>query len=109
MRDLFGTWTGSWEGLGASGGFELVLERGKDGMPKGRVSVTGEPTYSAELKTLSLEDGKLVATYDFPPDDQIEVDLTATFQGKSAAGTWTARQRADRTELASGSWTVMRQ
>ena len=45
--ELLGLWTGSWEGGGAGGGFDLTLEKGKDGKPGGGVSVTGEPTYKA--------------------------------------------------------------
>jgi hypothetical protein len=105
--ELFGTWTGTWDGAG-SGGFELTLEKGADGAATGRVSVTGEPTYKATLKTLSLDGGKLAATYDFPPDDAIEVVLTATFDGNTAKGTWTARQKAGGSEVATGTWTVSR-
>ncbi len=47
-----GTWSGSWEGAGGSGGFELTLEEAKEGAVTGRVSVTGEPTYTAKLKTV---------------------------------------------------------
>jgi hypothetical protein len=105
--NLLGIWTGTWEGAG-TGGFELTLDKGKDGAPGGSVSVTGEPTYKATLKTLSFEGTKMTATYDFPPDEQIEILLTATFEGKTAKGTWAARQKAGGGELASGTWTVAR-
>jgi hypothetical protein len=102
---FFGTWSGSWEGNG-TGGFELTLEKGKDGAPGGKVSVTGEPTYNATLKTLKVEGQKLTATYDFPPDDSLEVALTATFDGDTAKGTWSARGKNGGSELATGTWTV---
>jgi hypothetical protein len=102
----FGTWTGTWEGAGSTGGFEITLEKGKDGAPAGRVSVTGEPTYKATLKTLSLENRKLTATYDFPPDESMEVALTATFDGQTATGTWSAVQKAGSREVVSGTWKV---
>ncbi len=105
--DLTGTWNGTWEGGGASGGFELTLEKGKDGSPTGRVSVTGEPAYKAAIRTLSFEGKKMTATYDFPPDESMEVVLTATFDGETAKGQWSARQKAGG-ELASGTWTVSR-
>ena len=63
--DLLGTWTGTWEGAGSSGGFELTLEKGKDGSPTGRVVVTGEPAYKATIRTLAFEGKKMTATYDF--------------------------------------------
>jgi hypothetical protein len=106
--DVAGVWTGTWEDGGAgAGGFELTLEKGKDGTLGGRVSVTGEPTYKATLKTLSIEGKTLSATYDFPPDDSIEVVLAATIDGGNAKGTWSARQKGGG-ELASGTWTVSR-
>jgi hypothetical protein len=105
--DLIGTWTGSWEGAGSSGGFELTLEKGKDGTPSGRVSVTGEPAYQAAIRTLAFEGKKLTATYDFPPDETMDVVLTATFDGETAKGLWSARQKGGG-ELASGTWTVSR-
>ena len=106
--DVAGVWTGTWEGGDAgSGGFELTLEQTKDGTLGGRVSVTGEPTYTATLKTLSIADKKLSATYDFPPDESLEVVLAGTIEGATAKGTWSARQKSGG-ELASGTWTVTR-
>ena len=105
--DLTGTWTGAWEGAGSSGGFELTLEKGKDGSPVGRVSVTGEPAYKAAIRTLTFEGKKMTGTYDFPPDESMEVVLTATFDGETAKGLWSARQKAGG-EVASGTWTVSR-
>ena len=79
QTDLTGTWTGTWDGAG-TGGFELTLEKGKDGKLAGQVSVTGEPTYKATLKTLKIEGQKMNASYDFPPDESAEVTLTAIFE-----------------------------
>ena len=104
QADLTGTWTGTWEGAG-TGGFELTLEKSKDGKLGGQVSVTGEPTYKATLRTLTFEGQKMNATYDFPPDESVEVTLTATFDGNTAKGTWAAIQKGGG-ELASGTWTV---
>ena len=104
QTDLTGTWTGTWEGAG-TGGFELTLEKGKDGKLGGQVSVTGEPTYKANLKTLTIEGRRMNATYDFPPDESAEVTLTATFDGDTAKGTWVLTQKGGG-EVASGTWTV---
>lgn len=103
-----GTWTGTWEGGGSNGGFELTLEKGKDEGPAGRVSVTGEPTYKATFRTVTFDGQKMSATYDFPPDDRLEVALTATFDGGTAKGTWSARGKDGGGELAAGTWTVSR-
>ncbi len=103
--DYVGTWSGSWEG-GGTGGFVLTLEMAEGGKLGGRVSVTGEPTYNATLKTVAFEGKKMTATYDFPPDPQIGIVLAAAFEGSSANGTWSARQNGATTEVASGTWTV---
>jgi hypothetical protein len=105
--DLLGTWTGTWEGAGSTGGFELTLEKGKDGSTAGRVSVTGEPAYKATIGTLTFEGKKMTATYDFPPDESMEIVLTVTFDGASAKGPWSARQKAGG-EIASGTLTLSR-
>jgi hypothetical protein len=100
-----GTWTGTWEGAG-SGGFELTLEKPKEGPLGGRVSVTGDPTYNATLKTVSFDGSKMNGTYDFPPDERMEVALTATFEDTAAKGTWLVREKGSGAEVANGSWSV---
>ena len=105
LISFVGTWTGSWDGAG-TGGFELTLEKGKEGALTGRVSVTGEPTYKATLRTVSFDGAKMTATYDFPPDESLEVLLVAIFEGNKAKGTWTARGKNNGSELVSGTWTV---
>jgi hypothetical protein len=104
--DRAGTWTGTWEGAGSGGGFELTLEQVKDGPLTGRVSVTGEPAYKAVFKSLAFDGKKLTASYDFPPDEAAEISLAATADGNKLTGTWAVVVKADKTEVASGSWTV---
>jgi hypothetical protein len=104
-KKYFGAWSGTWEGGGGSGGFDITLEAGKDGKPGGHVSVTGEPTYKATLKTLAFDGAKMTATYDFPPDPSVLVTLGATFEGDAAKGTWSVKGP---TESLSGTWTVKR-
>lgn len=106
--DVVGTWTGTWDGAG-SGGFELTLEKTKDGALGGKVSVTGEPTYKATLKTATFDGKKLAATYDFPPDERAEVILAGTVDGGTLKGTWTVRGKDGSGEVASGGWTVKKQ
>ena len=101
-----GVWSGTWEGAGSSGGFELTLEKPAEGPMTGSVSVTGEPTYKAKLKTLSFDGAKMTAKYDFTPDDAAEVALTATFDGKNASGAWSLLEKASGNEVVSGSWKV---
>ena len=104
--DPAGTWTGTWEGAGGNGGIEIVLEKGKDGALGGRVSVTGEPTYNATLRTVTVEGQKISWSYDFPPDESIEIRMAATIDGKSIKGNWSARPKAGGDELASGTLTA---
>jgi hypothetical protein len=106
-EQFLGTWTGTWDGSG-SGGFELTLEKGKDGAVGGRVSVTGEPTYKATLKVLSFDGKKMSAKYDFPPDEGGEVLLEASFDDSTAKGTWSLREKANSNEVAAGGWSVTR-
>jgi hypothetical protein len=104
-EQFLGTWIGTWDGSG-TGGFELTLEKDKDGAIGGRVSVTGEPTYKATLRTLTFDGKKMTASYDFPPDPAGEVRLFTTFDGNTAKGTWSLREKASGNEVAAGSWTV---
>jgi hypothetical protein len=108
-EQFLGTWTGSWDSGSSNGGFELTLEKGKDGAVGGRVSVTGEPTYKAVFKTLSFDGNKMTARYDFPPDESVEIAVAATFDGNKANGTWAAQAKGTDEALASGTWTVTKQ
>jgi hypothetical protein len=101
-----GTWTGTWEGAGSSGGFELILEKDEKGAMTGRVSVTGEPTYKATLKSLSFDANKITGKYDFPADDRAEVLLTGTFDDNKCAGAWSAREKGSDNEIVAGTWSV---
>jgi hypothetical protein len=108
-EQFLGTWTGTWDAEGASGGIELTLEKGKEGAVAGRVSVTGEPTYKAVFTTLSFEGNNMTAKYDFPGEPgAAEVILTAAFDGASAKGRWSLREKTTGDEAAAGGWTVTR-
>ena len=104
--DRTGTWTGTWEGGGGTGGFELTLEKPSAGPLAGRVSVTGEPTYKATLKTVTIEGNKLNATYDFPPAEGAEVVLAGEFEGSACKGTWRVREKASGNVAVEGTWSV---
>ncbi len=103
---FLGTWSGTWDGGGSSGGFELTIERAKDGPLAGKVSVTGEPSYQATLTQIVFDGTKMTARYDFTPQPGGEVLLAATFDGGSASGTWALREKASGTEYISGNWNV---
>jgi len=100
-----GLWSGSWEGGGGgSGGFDLTLERDKDKALTGNVSVTGEPTYKATLTSVAFDGAKMTAKYDYTPEPSSEVVLTGTYEGNSATGTWSLRDKASGNEVSSGAW-----
>jgi hypothetical protein len=104
-----GVWSGGWQAAGgASGGMEITLEKGKDAAAAGRVSVTGEPTYKATFKSVTLDGPKMTLRYDFPPDESIEIVLEATVDGASAKGTWMAREKASGNVVADGTFDVTR-
>ena len=104
--DRTGTWTGTWVGGGGTGGFELTLEKPSGGSLGGRVSVTGEPTYKATLKTVAIEGNKLNATYDFPAAEGAEVVLAGEFEGSACKGSWQLREKASGSVAAEGTWSV---
>jgi hypothetical protein len=103
-----GVWSGTWDGAGSGGGFELTLEQPKEGPMTGKVSVTGEPTYKATLKSLAFDGKKMTAKYDFTPDDSAEVTLVAAFEGNKATGTWSLAAKGTDNAIATGGWTVTR-
>ena len=102
-----GTWTGTWEGAGSTGSFELTFEKGKDGPVTGKVSVT-QPDYKATFKTLSFDGKKMTATYEFPPDPSADVSLAGVFDGETGKGTWSIREKSTQNEALTGTWTVAR-
>ena len=107
-EQFVGTWSGSWEGAGSSGGFEMTLEKSKEGTFTGKVSVTGEPTYSATFKSLAFDGKKMTAKYDFTPDESAEVALTLSFDGTKATGAWSLHAKADGSEVVSGTLNLTR-
>jgi len=108
-EEFVGVWSGHWDGAGSTGGFELTLEKGKDGAVTGKVSVTGEPTYKANFKALSFQGKTMNAKYDFPPSDDAEVVLALTFDAKKSSGTWTLRAKADGSDVVAGTIEVTKQ
>ena len=104
---FLGTWSGTWDGAG-TGGFELILEKVKDDALGCRVTVGGEPAYKATCKSVSFDGKKMTAKYDFPPDERAEVILEAAFEGTTAKGSWSLREKATGNEVAAGGWAVSR-
>jgi hypothetical protein len=122
-EQFVGTWVGTWDQEGGGPGpvrpgsapssprgFELTLEKAKPkgGALAGRVSVTGGPTYKANLKTVSFKGTTMTAKYDFPEDERAEILLAVVFDGSSAKGSWTVIDKAGAAMGASGTLIVKR-
>jgi hypothetical protein len=105
-EQFLGTWVGTWDGAGSSGGFDLIVERANDGPIVAKVSVTGEPTYKATLSQVAFDSKKMTGKYEFPPSPEAEIVLVATFEGNNATGTWSLREKASGTEVVAGNWNV---
>lgn len=102
-----GKWTGTWEGAGGAGRFDLTLETGSDGKLTGGVSVgadTGD--YTAKFATFALTGNKLTAKYEYPPEPMAEIVLEATFENGKATGTWVMQAKGEGQSVANGTWTV---
>jgi hypothetical protein len=105
--EFIGTWKGTWEGGGGTGRFDLTLAAGADGKVSGGVSVGSDAgDYVAKFVSLSFSGNSLTARYSYPPDEQGDIALTATFDGKVAKGTWSLVPKGQDTAMANGTWTV---
>ena len=101
-----GMWTGTYDGSG-TGQFEMTLDKGNDGAITGKVNVTTDGgNYSADLKSVSFDGAKMTAKYDFPLDPSAEIMMTATFDGRTAKGTWSLRAKGQTDEIAAGGLSV---
>ena len=107
-QEYTGTWAGTWDGSG-TGDFELTLEQTKDGAIGGKVAVTTDGgNYNADLKSVAFDGNKMSASYDFPLDPSAEIAVTATFDPKTAKGTWLLHAKGQSAEVASGTFSVTR-
>ena len=97
-----GMWTGTYDGV-ATGPFEIILTKDKDGAMTGKVNVMMDAgNYSADLKSVSIDGTKMTMKYDYTPDPSAEVVMTATFDGNTAKGTWSLRPKGQTDEIAGG-------
>jgi hypothetical protein len=103
---MAGKYQGTWEGGGAGGRFDLILEVGADGKLNGSVSVGGDQEYTANFTSFSLNGNALTAKYDFTPQPEAEIVLAATIEGGKATGTWVMQPKGQEQGLANGTWTA---
>lgn len=103
---FLGAWSGSWEGAGSGGRFDITLTKTGDALG-GKVDV-GQDTgdYAATFSTATFEGGKFKARYDYPPEPQAEIVLEGAFEADSATGTWTMVQKGGSESFAAGTWAV---
>jgi hypothetical protein len=106
-----GLWKGTWEGMGATGSFDIQFARGSDGKLGGNVEVGTEAGgYHAKFTQLEVKGAEFSAKYDYPLDTNGEVALSGKLDGKAASGTWTLGAKGQPTDSpVAGSWTVTRQ
>jgi hypothetical protein len=104
--DFLGSWTGTWEGGGAGGRFDITVAKNGDVLG-GKVDV-GQDTgdYTAAFTKASLEGGKFNGRYDYTPDPQAEIVLEGAFEGTDGKGTWTMVQKGGTDSFAAGTWAV---
>jgi len=106
-EQFVGVWLGTWEGGGAGGKFDVTLERGADGKLSGSVAVIADAgNYNTKFASLSFAGNKMTAKYEYPPEPQAEIVLTATFNTGDANGTWGLQPKGSTEAFASGTWTV---
>jgi hypothetical protein len=72
--------------------------------------IVGQDTgdYVDKFVSLSFEGNKLTARYAYTPDEQADITVVATFEGKDAKGAWNMVPKGQDTAMASGTWTVVK-
>ena len=101
-----GNWSGSWEGGGGTGRFDLKLNRDGTALSGGVSVGSDQGDYEATFTSVAIDGNKLTARYDYTPDPQAEIVLSATFDGNAAKGTWGMVPKGQNTPGLEGTWTV---
>jgi hypothetical protein len=106
---LAGAWQGTWAG-GGSGDFDLNFAQAADGKLTGTVAVTTDMgNYNATFSSITFQDGKFAAAYDYPPDVQGEITMTGSFDAKTGSGSWSLGPKGQASQsMAAGTWKVAR-
>jgi hypothetical protein len=87
LTTVVGKWSGTFEGA-SSGKLELVLNQDSSQKLTGQVTVIAEDgnRYSADLKKVVWQTGKLIATYTDPNGG--DVSFTGNYAKPNLKGTW---------------------
>ena len=101
-----GVWAGSWTG-GSSGKFELTIIRDADGKLSATVVTTPEGGDGGTLKSNTFETADNKAKIKFAdPEGNVEVSLEGALDGAAFKGTYSVRDKAQGTEVETGTWTA---
>lgn len=103
---LVGAWQGTWTG-GSTGKVEMTFAKGADGKLTGSISPKPDQGdgYTVQFKSVEVTSGKLSAKFE-DPNGEVEITLTGSAEGKTVKGTYSVKQKADGTEVETGSWTA---
>ncbi|MCX6218423.1 hypothetical protein [Spirosoma sp.] len=87
LTTLTGTWAGTFDGP-TSGKFELVLNQDNNRNVTGKITAINNngDQYSADLKTVVWQNGKLTITYTYPEGG--DVNLSGNYAKSAFKGTW---------------------
>jgi hypothetical protein len=101
-----GVWAGSWSG-GSSGKFEMTITRETGGKLSATLQATPEQGDGSTFKSKSIEtaDSKLKIMLE-DAEGNVEVLLDGVLEGTSLKGTYSVRDKAQGTEVETGSWSA---
>ncbi|WP_425290712.1 hypothetical protein [Spirosoma linguale] len=87
LTTLTGKWAGTFDGP-ASGKLELVLNQDNNRNVTGKITAINNSgdQYSADLKTVIWQNGKLTITYTYPEGG--DVNLSGNYAKSAFKGTW---------------------
>jgi hypothetical protein len=103
---LAGGWAGSWSG-GSSGKFEMTIAKDASGKLAATLLATPEQGDGSTFKSKSIEtaDSKLKIILE-DSEGNAEVLLEGVLEGTSLKGNYSVRDKAQGTEVETGSWSA---
>lgn len=103
-----GSWTGSWTGA-STGKFEMTITNEADGKLSAIIVATPQEGDGSTFKSKMVEtaENKLKVKFE-DSEGSVEVTLEGALDGAALKGTYTIRDKAQGTEVESGTWTASR-
>jgi hypothetical protein len=101
-----GGWAGSWSG-GSSGKFEMTITKDASGKLSATIVTMPEQGDGGTLQSKSVEaaDSKLKIKLE-DSEGNVEVSLEGVLEGTSIKGNYSVRDKAQGTEVETGSWSA---